>query len=174
MQLTGDNVTSMQPNKLSSPWESLHHMLEAFFLSDTKIVISKCITDNYVLDVIVYDKDKFTALSKILITKYEFGNVTLRIKISLNSAKKADPMTFFPENSIECLGKVLYGNNLFDHIETQELMGSTTTYCMFTKVVVQYYDDNLADPHGVESTLAQHIAEQIFDVKDVFYCTEVV
>ena len=172
MLSTDETKSDEQLNQLSSPWETLHHMFEAFFASDPAIVVSKQITDDYVLVISSYDKTKYNALKEILNTEFEFGNVTLHVELHLNSAKKSGPLTSFPETDIDRLGVVLCGNKLFERIETHEIMGSDITYCIFAKQVVQYYNDNIADPHGLQSTLAQDIAEKLFNIQGVFYCTD--
>ena len=46
-------------------------------------------------------------------------------------------------------------------------------YVMFKPEVVQYWDDNLGDPHGNISTLAQEIARDVFeDGNGVYFSTD--
>jgi hypothetical protein len=53
------------------------------------------------------------------------------------------------------------------------------TYVVFKNRVVQFFNDNLNDPHGVISTLYQDIADEIFaDMPyqahgGIAYCTDV-
>ena len=51
------------------------------------------------------------------------------------------------------------------------------TYVVFKNCVVQFFNDNLNDPHGVLSTLYQDIAREVFGdcgmAGGVAYCTDV-
>lgn len=52
------------------------------------------------------------------------------------------------------------------------------TYVVFKNCVVQFFNDNLNDPHGVVSTLYENIADEIFkDIQfpndGVAFCTDI-
>lgn len=48
------------------------------------------------------------------------------------------------------------------------------TYVVFKNCVVQFFNDNLNDPHGIISTLYQEIAEEVLEsVPNTYYCTDI-
>lgn len=152
--------------KLSSPVEMVHHRLAAFFKGDKDIIVGEIDYDSYVLDVTVTNAEKYAALSRIMETHFDFGNLHLDIDLIYERSKEeeADPL--------EDLETVLEGNPLFKKMEYIKSMGAEFNFCIFNKEVVQYFDDILSDPHGQRSTLAQDMAPEIFNVKNVMYCTD--
>lgn len=158
--------------KLSSPWEEVHHALEAFFEKDDTVVVDAEISANYTLGISCYSEKKYNALKKVLRQEYKFGNVVLRIFLYLLSDKRTNTTTFSTKDPAKNIEAALSGNELFDHIESRIIMGSKLSYCLFKKEVVQFYNDDLTDLNGLESTLAENIAEIIFDVDDVYFCTD--
>lgn len=191
----------MKNVQLSSPWESVHHMLEAFFKEDPEITVSKIDYSRMLLTIYVANVDKYLALKKILKTSYVYPKVTLEIDLVCNvdatqikyntpGAKKSSTYNFDDEDSISLiidgydsldaddepiyiLQTALTGNDIFDKIEIVEMDDVYFYFCIFKKKVIQYFNDVLSDPNGNESTLAQNIAPQIFDIKSpIMYCTE--
>ena len=150
--------------KLSSPWEGIHHMLAALFAADEDIIVAPKITKDYVLEITVKDDAKFKSLDRILRKAYPFGNVTLKIK--LVDATEADPA--------RDIDTVFAGNPFYSKIEkVKDPAGVEHVFCVFSKTVLQYFNDNLCDPHGFESKLVQDIAPEIFDFKAIInYCTD--
>lgn len=66
------------------------------------------------------------------------------------------------------------GNPIVSYIETVDGFGNPLNYIVFEKEVVQYFNDNLGDIHGIESTLYQDLAEEVFDEHDsIFFCTDI-
>ena len=61
-------------------------------------------------------------------------------------------------------------------VTIEGLFSNPITYVVFKNRVVQFFADNLSDPHGNISTLYQDIADEIFkeaDVRGVSYCTDI-
>ena len=57
-------------------------------------------------------------------------------------------------------------------VTIEGIMTNPITYVIFKKEVVQYYNDSLADAHGMCSTLYQDIASRILDAGEgIFFCT---
>ena len=52
-------------------------------------------------------------------------------------------------------------------------MTNPLTYVVLKKEVVQFFNDNLNDIHGLETTLYQTIAKDVFDGTGVFFCTDI-
>ena len=63
---------------------------------------------------------------------------------------------------------------MFSYVEeVTGIFSNPITYVVFVNEVVQYYNDNLSDIHGLRSTLYQEIAKDIFETRlGVYYCTD--
>lgn len=150
---------------ISSPWVSYVHRLKALFGPDPDITIAYNSTDNEIVALYVNGQEKADALSKLLPEKVAFGNVTLEVRVvpANLTQKKAD-----------LIRAAFEGNPLFSEVIQVHPDGSSNafTYAMFKRAVVQYWDDNLGDPHGMVSTLAQDLASELLDTDGVCYCTE--
>lgn len=157
-------ISSKWKMGISSPWVSYVHRLEALFGPDPDITIEYN-HDNDVVSMYVNGQEKADALSKLIPEEKVFGGVRLKIRIvpANLTQKKAD-----------LIRAAFEGNPLFSETIQVHMEGSSNafTYVMFKRGVVQYWDDNLGDPHGRVSTLAQNLASEVLITEGVCFCTE--
>lgn len=151
---------------LSSPWVIFYRKVNELFKEDpeVKIVFDQ---DNNVLNLYVDNDEKAEALTKLLPTEKEFGNVVLKIRVvPANLENDASKLDMFK--------KAFKGNPVFvDAISTEGDLGFHADYLLFAKKVVQFYSDDLSDPHGATSTLYQELAKEVFGTETgVYFCTD--
>lgn len=154
--------------KLSAPWQIYYKELCELFKFDDEIRIVYD-TDEQVISIYVDNTAKAEAMALVLPTEKDFGSIkVLIVVIPANS-------TFKKAKSIRgSLYEDLFrGNPIVDDIVTIEgVMTNPITYVIFKKEVVQYYNDSLADAHGLCSTLYQDIAKRVLDAGEgIFFCT---
>ena len=154
--------------KLSAPWQIYYKELCELFKHDSEIRIIYD-TDEQIINIYVESTAKADAMAAVLPTEKEFGGITVYINII-----PANP-TFKKAKSVRgSLYEDLFrGNSIVDDIVTIEgVMTNSITYVIFKKEVVQYYNDSLADAHGMCSTLYQDIAKRVLDAGEgIFFCT---
>ena len=151
--------------KMSAPWVQYAHALAALFAEDEQVTVHYDEDEN-VVKIRVDNAPKAEALSQLLPVEKAFGNVVLKISVipSNIQATKAD------------LFRTAFAGNraVNDFIELEGVFSNPLTYVVFRKEVVQYWIDNLGDPHGVRSTLYQDIATEIFgEHEGVLFCTDI-
>jgi hypothetical protein len=109
---------------------------------------------------------------KLLPTEKWFGNVALKIDVDCPA-----PSNRAFANTKELFEVAFKNNPAFAYaISTDGYWFVPFTYIVFKNCVVQFFNDNLNDPHGVISTLYQDIAEEVFTetgLTGVSYCTDV-
>ena len=107
---------------------------------------------------------KAEALSQLLPQERTFGNVTIYINVipANDNASK-----------IELFKAAFYGNPVFEFEKTvPDVFSNPVSYMVFKNKVVQYYNDDMSDLHGLRSTLYEDIAKDVFENHDgVFFCT---
>lgn len=150
--------------KLSSPWQVFHHKVNALFEQDPEVSV---ILDEeaYVLKIFVDNPIKADAISKLLPVEKVFGNVTLKIEVIPSNG----------QGTADLFRTAFSGNpavSYVEHIDTP--MTGALDFVVFQNKVVQYYCDNMLDINGFCSTLFQDIAKDVFEAKNVSYCTDVV
>lgn len=141
-------------------------MIKAMFKKDNEVTVDYN-EETQKIKILVDNPDKAEALTKLLPTHKTFGNVVVQIEV-------------IPENSetneLEMLMKRAFsGNGAVKDIITTDLtpLSFGAVYTLFTKEVVQFFDDDLADYHGVCSTLYEDIAQEIFNVPEgAYFCTD--
>lgn len=100
---------------------------------------------------------KAAALTKLLPTEKAFGNVTMSIAIDCPTISNLA----FPTTK-ELFETAFSKNPAFAYaVSTEGYMYVPFTYIVFAHSVVQFFADNLNDPHGVKTTLYQDIAASI-------------
>lgn len=160
--------------KLSPPWITYINKLQALFDGDPQIAFNIKQSEAGPSVVIACNNgDKVAALQKLLPSKKDFGNVSLYIGIDGTPSNIAFPT---PKELFET---VFAGNPAFAYVVAPTEEGYwffSMTYVVFKNCVVQFFNDNLNDCHGIISTLYQDIAEEIFadaGLNGVYYNTDI-
>lgn len=151
--------------KLSPPWAIFYREIEALFGQDPDIKVEYD-EDEIEVKLFVEDPQKADALSKLLPTEKFFGGVCLKITVIPADVSNGDSTAKLIETAFK-------GNPAFKGVSSVDMFASTMNYVVFKKKVVQFYSDNLADAHGVTSTLYENIARDIFgNTQGIYYCTD--
>ena len=98
------------------------------------------------------------ALQQILPEEVKFGNITLIVSID------GIPSNYTFKNKKELFDIAFAGNPAYAYSVSPADEGVTwfdMVYVVFKNCVVQFFNDNLNDCHGIISTLYQDIAEEI-------------
>ena len=165
--------------KLISPWRNYYHEIQAFFNGDPYVTVVFD-EDNMEIMLFVQASDKAEALTYLLNPEKTFGETTVKVtvvpanelskdfKLRMKSMIEAEEFDRVICTALEC-------NRLFYDVRViKGLLGFNAIYVLFNKTVVQYYNDNIGDLHGVKSILAEDIARDIFVTHPgIFYCTNV-
>ena len=156
----------MEKLTLSPPWEIYASELEALFGSDPEIKIVREENGAHVVKLYVANTDKANALTVLLPEEVTFGNVTMQIIV-------VPPNT--TNNDIADLFKAAFnGNPAFCEMLTFETpITGKVNYAVFAGELVQFFNDDLRSPYGIETTIYEDIAREVFaDVEGVNFCTE--
>ena len=160
--------------KVSPPWITYIHKVEALFDGDPQIACNvEYSTPNPSITLACNNGDKVAALLQILPTEVPFGGVTLKVNVDGVPSNRAFV------NKKELFETAFEKNPAFAYVVSPVDDGYawfSMVYVVFKNCVVQFFNDNLNDCHGVLSTLYQDIAEEILTgeaVNGVFFNTDV-
>lgn len=160
--------------KILPPWATVINKIIALFDGDPQIACNADYSGNYPsITLVCNNGDKVTALDQILPEEFDFGNVKLKVNIDGTPSNKAF------KNKKELFETVFKNNPAFAHAVSPVDEGYgwfDMVYVVFKKEVVQFFNDNLDDCHGIISTLYQDIAEEILTgeaVQGVYFNTAV-
>jgi len=150
---------------VSPPWITYYNKMQVLFGGDPDIRLSYD-DESKVIRMFVNNPTKADALGSLLPVDVTFGNVTVKIVIVPGNIDK----TKIPE----LYRLALQGNPAFSQvIDIYSFMIPQLAYVMFKKEVAQFWNDNMGDPHGVETTLYQELAKEIFEPKNgILFSTE--
>ena len=162
--------------KLSPPWITYINKLQALFDPDPLIAFNVDLNneDGPIVTLAMTNGDKAAALVKLLPTEKVFGNITLRVTVECPTMSNRAFVT-----KTELFETAFKGNPAFAYALCPAEDGYnyfTATYVVFKNCVVQFFNDNLNDCHGVISTLYEDIAEEIFEdagLDGVYYNTDI-
>ena len=160
--------------KLSLPWYEYYEKVKALFGNDpdVQLIFDE---EKMTLSIYVDSQLKADSLAQIFPIEKEWGDTKLLINVIPCNADLTVVVKYHMSNELP-IHKVMY-YALCDNPHFVEVLHTDSifdmTYVVFKNEVIQYYNDNLGDPNGLVSTLAQDIAKEIFDVPvGVFFCTE--
>lgn len=146
--------------KISPPWITYINKIQALFDGDPQIACN--INEDGrkpKITLACNNGNKVTALMQILPKEVKFGNVTLKIEID------GVPADIAFKSKKDLFETVFEKNPAFAYAIAPAEEGYywiDVVYVVFKNCVVQFFNDNLDDCHGVISTLYQNIAEDIF------------
>lgn len=161
--------------KLSPPWITAIHKFQALFDGDPQIACNVK-TDSGkepILALACNNGDKVAALLQILPTEIIFGNIPLHILVD------GIPSNRVFKTKTELFETAFSGNPAFAYAVCPVEEGATwfdATYIVFKNCVVQFFNDNLNDCHGIISTLYEDIARDILTgdaVNGVYFNTDI-
>lgn len=157
--------------KLSPPWVEYVNKLEALFDGDPQIAFNVDF-NKMVVALAGNNGEKNAALQRLLPSEKKFGNITLQIIVDGPIANLA-----FPTQKA-LFDTAFKGNPCYAYSVTpgDDVWFFSMTYVVFKNCVVQFFNDNLNDCHGIVSTLYQDIAAEIFEdanLNGVYYNTDV-
>ena len=160
--------------KISPPWITFINMVIALFDGDPQIACNVNWSGaNPSITLATNNGDKAAALLKLLPAEKQYGNIKLTIGVD-------GPVSNRAFTSIQELFEIAFEKNpAFAYAVSPTKEGYQFidfTYVVFKNCVVQFFNDNLNDPHGVVSTLYQEIAKEVFEdagLIGVSYCTDV-
>lgn len=154
----------MEKIKLSPPWVTFAHEVEALFAQDPEVKVVYNDEDRS-LKLYVDNTDKAIALSKLIPDKKRIGNVIVKIGVI---SPNLDEMS-----KEELFGKAFSGNPAVYGIASYDTPFGYVTYVVFQNKVVQFFNDQMDDINGNKSMLFQEVAKDVFgNDHGVFYCTE--
>ena len=151
---------------LSAPWVKYYREINALFGDDPDIRVVYD-EDNVITTLYVEDADKADALTQLLPTEKDFGNVVMQIMVVPANAPLANKMTL--------ISRAFRGNPVYSYGTSVEgIFTSPIHYVVFKNKVVQYFNDDLGDVNGNCSTLYQEIAKDVIGESDgIHFCTDV-
>lgn len=159
--------------KISPPWITYINKLQALFDGDPQIAFNIDMK-NMTVVLATNNGDKAAALMRLLPTEKAFGNVILTIRVDCPTVSNLA----FPTQK-DLFETAFYKNPAFAYAVSPEEEGYwffSLTYVVFKNCVVQFFNDNLNDCHGLISTLYEDIAREIFEdaqLNGVYYNTDV-
>ena len=151
---------------LSSPVVIYVKKLQTLFAEDPDVCIEYDDNDPEAVNITVGDPEKFYALSSVMESEVEFGNLHLSIYIW--------PADLSEDNKVEMFKKIFKDSSIVSSIDEIKPDGTSgkLTYISFRNQVVKYWADNLGNPHGNSFTLFETIANDIFENHNgVFFTT---
>lgn len=152
---------------ISSPWVTYYRKLEALFGEDPDIMVDFEYDENEspVVKLYVTGADKAEALAKILPVERTFGNVTVNTIIVPSNRE---------ETKADVFVKAFTGNPAFSYgVTVDNPFVHGVGYVVFRNKVVQFFNDDISDVNGFETTLYENIADDVFgDNAGVFFCTD--
>lgn len=147
---------------LSAPWYTYGKKIDALFGKDPDIKVS-IEDDGTRIKLYVTGIGKAYALTRLLPTTKEFGEVTVRI----------DVIPANTDSKIDLIEEAFAGNPVLSFIDRNQLQTNPLNYVVFRNEVVQFYNDQLDDVHGNLNTLYQELAKEILGKGEgVYYCTD--
>lgn len=154
----------MENVKLSPPWITFVHEVEAMFKHDPEVKV-KYDSETNQIKLYVADTDKADALEKLIPESKTFGNITVHITVI--------PPNLEEMTKEELFKKAFAGNPALSFTSSFDTPFGHVTYIVFKNEVIQFFNDQMNDINGNKTTLLQDIAPEVFGTEHaVYYCTD--
>ena len=160
--------------KISPPWCTYVNEINCLFEHDPEVQLVYD-NDEKTVELYVEDPTKAFAIDRLLPDEVEYGNIVLEVKVTPGNKAPSEEIPDNPTN--DWLFNTAFKNSpVFAYTKTiSGLFSNDLTYVVFKNRVVQFFNDNLNDIHGLVSTLYQEIANDVFsdELNGVCYCTDI-
>lgn len=160
---------------LSAPWVTYYKKILELFRYDPNVKVAFDY-EEMKLFIRVQGDAKAEAIAQLLPQQVEFGNIILTINIIPANENNCNGKKLVNKSDSVLFADAFAGNEAVNNIFTVEgIFNAPFTYVVFKNQVVQFFNDDLSDPHGNCSTLYQEIAKEIFKDRvnyGVFFCTD--
>ncbi len=156
--------------KLSPPWYAYHRKVQAMFGRDPEVhvkdlaEIGEC---RYSYMILISDKEKAKAIKAILPQNVKMGNIEIDLAILGPDEDDIDPLD---KSDSEIYETAFSENPIFEKTAVRSFGPFETSYCIFKKEVIQFWNDDLYDYYGNYSRLASDIARELFNPSEIQYC----
>jgi len=171
--MANKNASKLKNNVvgLQSPWVTTYNKIKALFERDDDLEITGITNDGegvYTFSIISANSTKLNSIERILKNEFVFGNVKLVVK-------------FVYENKVDAVTAADFknafnGNNVLRKVETVDtVLANDVNYVIFSKEIVQFFNDDIGDYFGNYNGLFEDIARECFKEEiRANYCTDIV
>ena len=151
--------------KLAAPWTTYYREIKALFEKDPEVQVLFVEGAKPEVKIYVDNTAKADAMLKMLPEKKVFGNISIDITVIPGNQGSN------PSSPVEDL---FSGNDAVASIQKVRILGGFMTFVLFKKEVVQFFNDDISDIHGLCSTLYENIAQDVLvNVEGIFFCTDI-
>ena len=148
---------------LSAPWETYVRKITRLFRDDKDVEVIWN-EEEKTLVLHVNNEQKANALMELLPGRVEFGSVSITVNVV--PSNDAPTMEDFFRWAFS-------GNDAISYIyKASGISSPNWLYVVFKPEVVQFFNDDLSDVYGNETTLMEDIARDIFPDADACFCTD--
>ena len=139
----------------ASPWLTHARKINCLFEKDPDINVVYDGSEEPKVSIYVNNQVKADAIMALMPNEKQFGNVILKIEVIPANQEELSPARL--------IDLAFTGNAAYMGMETIDSMGFEANYAIFEDEVVQYPNDNLGSLWGVNTTLYEDLARDIFD-----------
>lgn len=141
---------------VSPPWITYYHYLDAIFADDREVTVTYD-NEEHEIKLLVNGQDKADSIDRLIVHEVDFGNVKLKVTVVPSN----------DDSMASIVRKAFAGNDAVEAIIDGGDKGipffDDRVFVLFRPEVVQFFNDNLNDFYGLETTLYQTIAREVFD-----------
>lgn len=152
---------------LSPPWYTLWNMVNSIVGKDPAVTVGQLQTSSmpYVIPISLSDQNKAQALANILIPTVQLGNITVNLQVSVNGKPLTPVSPKNPEDLANMVQVALKDNTLFVEVLVQPIFpyGPAIVWPVFTKSVVQFYNDDLSDLYHNFNGVTADVCKQVLN-----------
>jgi hypothetical protein len=173
---TGNLVKRDKTDKLSvaliASWYTLQKKVNAMFGKDPGIVVTNLTGSgqNCKIDINVNDAAKATAIKTIIKSPVSFGSTLVTINVYGPDGKAAEQSNLDPSTTLK---NAFTGNPIFQGVE----VSAPNCYCVFSKPVIQFFNDDLSSYKGYYCAMTSDVAKDVLatNIKgtNISYCISI-
>ncbi|MFK0573234.1 hypothetical protein [Endozoicomonas sp.] len=134
---------------LSPPPVTLSNKVKYTLSLDPEVVVHDVVESDpgkYLIDVYVSNDNKSKALASIMLPEHKLGNQRVNVRFHDSHGNIEEPVELKTLLEIKTgISNALEGNSLFERVEDKATFGKPVIYVIFSKVVVQFWNDDLSD-----------------------------
>lgn len=154
---------------IEAPWYNYFKKVYNLFEGDPEVTVDEDLIENedgtFEFTISSKNSEKLNAIEKLFGYGKVFGDIRVLIRYGYENASE--------EDFAELYEKAFTGNPLFKEVIRCEMpLFGDSSYAVFKKNIVTFYDDNFSDYHGNSHYIVADLVKDVIADPKIFICTE--
>jgi hypothetical protein len=154
--------------QLSPPWYTLWNEIKSSIGDDPAVTVNPLNTSQnpFIVPIAVSNNDKAVGIASIISLQHQLGNISVAVQVTNADGQIVTPVIpSSVEELVQLVQTALNGNSWFIEVIEKQIAPTlpVTVYPVFSKAVIQFYNDDLTDLYSNYNNVAAFVFKNVLN-----------